>query len=340
MASITDVARVAGVTAGVVSRLLNDDPALRIRPETRERVLAAARELEYTPNHAARALRRARVGVLGLAVHDISNPVYGAVIEGAQTTASERGHVLLLADVMELARDNEAFARVIRSGAIDGLLLMRAGNERDRMVARISSARVPTVLINDRSRTLGSVALDDRAAARLATSHLLELGHRRVALLRLDGRFARSADRVRGWKDACVAHGLETPAEYVVGGGHTAAAGGVGMRALLELERRPTAVVASSVLSAMGAVAAIRAAGLEVPRDISVVGYHDVFFTEHLAPPLTVVKLALREMGAVAVTTLLDQLDGAPARHVVVTEPEPELVLRASTAPPSSDRSS
>lgn len=340
MASIVDVARVAGVTPGVVSRLLNGDPALRVRPETRDRVLAASRELEYTPNHAARALRRARVGVLGLAVHDISNPVYSAVIEGAQTAASDRGHVLLLADVMELARDNEAFARVIRSGVIDGLLLMRAGNERDRMVARISSARVPTVLINDRSRSLGSVALDDRAGARLATSHLLELGHRRVALLRLDGRFARSLDRVRGWKDACTQHGIEARSEYVVGGGHTAAGGEAGMRALLELEPRPTAVVASSVLSAIGAMASIRAAGLQIPRDISVIGYHDVFLTEHLAPALTVVKLALREVGQVAVTSLLAQLDGAPARHVVVTAPEPELVLRQSTAPPPSDMAS
>ncbi len=337
MASIVDVARVAGVTPAVVSRLLNEDPALRIRPETRDRVLAAARDLEYTPNHAARALRRARVGVLGLAVHDISNPVYGAVIAGAQTAASDRGHVLLLADVTELARDNETFARVIRSGVIDGLLLMRAGNDRDRMVARISSARVPTVLINDRSRTLGSVGLDDRAGARLATSHLLELGHRRVALLRLDGRFARSLDRVGGWEDACAQHGIEARAEYVVGGGHTAAGGEAGMRALLELEPRPTAVVASSVLSAMGAMAAIRAAGLEIPRDISVVGYHDVFLTEHLSPALTVVRLALRELGQVAVTSLLAQLDGAPARHIVVTTPAPELVLRQSTAPPPPD---
>lgn len=321
----------------MVSRLLNEDPRLRVRPETRERVLAAARDLEYTPNHAARALRRARVGVLGLAVHDISNPVYSEIIEGAQTTASGRGYVLLLADVIELARDNDAFARVVRSGVIDGLLLSRAGNDRDRMVARISSARVPTVLINDRSRTLGSVGLDDRAAARLATMHLLELGHRRVALLRLDGRFARSGDRVRGWEDACTAHGIPARPEYVVGGGHTAAAGEAGMRTLLDLQQRPTAVVASSVLSAVGAVAAVRAAGLEVPRDLSVVGYHDVFFAEHLAPALTVVKLALREVGQVAVTTLLEQLDGGATRHVVVTEPAPQLVLRQSTAPPPPD---
>lgn len=336
MASIVDVAKLAGVTPAVVSRLVNGDPGLRVRPETRERVLAAVRELDYTPNHAARALRRSRVGVLGLAVHDISNPVYSAIIQGAQAAASEHGYVLLLADVVELARDNNAFARVIRSGAIDGLLLSRAGNDRDRMVARISSARVPTVLINDRSRTLGSVGVDDRAGARLATEHLLELGHRRVALLRLDGRFARSADRVRGWEDACAAHGIAAPPEYVVDGGHTSDAGAAGMRKLLALDRRPTAVVASSVLSATGAVAAIRAAGLEVPGDISVVGYHDVFFAEHLATALTVVKLALHEMGQVAVTTLLDQLDGGPARHVMVTTPPPELVLRASTAPPPS----
>jgi LacI family transcriptional regulator len=335
MASIVDVARAAGVTPSVVSRLLNEDPALRVRAETRQRVLTAARELEYTPNHAARALRRSRVGTLGLAVLDISNPVYSAIIEGAQHAASTSGYVVLLADVAELARDNDAFGRVVRSGAIDGLLLLRAGNRGDRMVAKIASSQVPTVLINDRSRTLGSVAVDDRAGARLATTHLLELGHRRIAMLRLDGRFSRARDRVTGWQNALAAHGVEPNAEHLVDGGHTAETGHAGMQALLTTRPRPTAVVASSVLAAVGALTAISEAGLSVPDDVSVVGFHDVFFAEHLTPALTVVKLNLRGMGEVAVGSLLEQLDGGPARHVVVTEPAPELVLRDSTAPPA-----
>jgi LacI family transcriptional regulator len=333
MPSIVEVARAAGVTPAVVSRLLNGDPGLRVRPETRERVLTAVRDLEYTPNYAARALRRARVGTLGLAVPGVSNPVYSAIIDGAQSAVSERGYVLLLADVPELARDNQTFARVMRSGAIDGLILLRAGSSVDRVVAKVAAERVPTVLVNDRSRTLGSVGVDDRAGARLATEHLLELGHRDVALLRLDGRFARARDRVKGWQDALTAAGLEPDGDRVFDGGHTAPAGHAGMRRLLAGRRRPTAIFAASVLSAVGAITAAREAGLRVPEDISVVGYHDVFFAEHMTPALTVVRLALHAMGRTAVHALLDQLDGAPARHVVVTDPAPELIVRASTAP-------
>jgi LacI family transcriptional regulator len=335
MATIVEVARAAGVTPAVVSRVLNDDPGLRVRPETRERVLMTVRELQYTPNYAARALRRAQVGTLGLAVPGVSNPVYSAIIEGAQSAVSERGYVLMLADVPELARDNETFARVIRSGGIDGLLLLRAGSHVDQVVAKVAAERIPTVLVNDRSRTLGSVGVDDRAGARLATEYLLDLGHRDVALLRLDGRFSRARDRVKGWQDALRAAGLEPNADRVVDGGHTAESGYAGMRRLLAQGRRPTAVVAASVLSAVGAVTAAREAGLRVPEDISIVGYHDVFFAEHLTPPLTVVRLALHAMGRTAVHALLERLEGGPARHVVVTDPAPELVVRASAAPPA-----
>lgn len=334
MASIVEVARAAGVTPGVVSRLLNGDPELRVRPETRERVLAAVRDLEYTPNYAARALRRARVGTLGLAVPGISNPVYNAIVEGAQSAVSERGYVLLLADVLELARDNETFARVMRSGAIDGLIMLRAGSSVDQVVAKVAAERVPTVLVNDRSRTLTSVGVDDRAGARLATEHLIELGHRDIAQLRLDGRFSRARDRIKGWEDALQAAGLEPDPALIVDGGHTSDAGYAGMQRLLAARRPPTAVFAASVLSAVGAITAAREAGLRVPEDLSVVGYHDVFFAQHLTPALTVVRLALHAMGRTAVQVLLDLLDGRPARHVMVTEPGPELVVRGSSGPP------
>jgi LacI family transcriptional regulator len=334
MARIVDVARAAGVTPAVVSRVLNGDPNLRIRPETHRRVLGAVRELQYTPNHAARALRRARVGTLGLAVHDISNPVYATIIEGAQMRAMQSGHVLLLADVPRLARDNETFARVISSGAIDGLLVLPAGLNADRVVAKAASARVPTLLVNDRSRTLGSIAVDDRAGARLATTHLLELGHREVAVLRPDGSSPRSRDRIRGFREALESYGLQPRPEHVVGGGHTPESGRVGMRRLLAAGRRPTAVFVSTVLAAVGAMTGARAAGLQMPGDLSIVGFHDVFFAENLVPPLTVVRLALREMGELAVQALLDQLDGRPARHLVVTDPPPQLIIRGSTAPP------
>jgi LacI family transcriptional regulator len=338
MATIVEVARRAGVAPSVVSRLLNGDPTLRVRADTRARVLAVADELQYAPNHAARALRRARAGTLGLAVHDLHNPVYAEIIAGAEAEARERGSVLLFADVDSLASDDEVFRRVVNGGAIDGLMLQRDGQASDRVVARVAGSRVPVVILNERVRgPLSGVAVDDRRAAVLATRHLLALGHRRVAFLQVSGSNSRARDRKAGWQAALRDAGLE-PSPGLV------AAGGVrpdsGYRAMTELlsgpaAQRPTAVFAGTLLAAVGALTAAHDAGLAVPRDLSIVGFHDGWFAEHVHPALTVVRLPLREMGRRAVRLLVRRIEGGDPEQLMITEPEPELIVRHSTAPPT-----
>jgi LacI family transcriptional regulator len=335
MARIADVGHLAGVTPSVVSRVLNEDPTLRVREETRQRVLAAARKLDYTPNHAARALRRSRVGALGLAVHDISNPVYAPLIAGAQEAATRTGYVLMLADVSELARGEATFRRVVGSGSIDGLLLLPAGVGADRAVERAVSGRLPIVVVNERSRTSPSIGLPDRQAMKVATRHLLGLGHREVALLRLDGRGHRARERTAGYKEALSEHGIEPDPSLVVTGGHTAETGRNSMARLLRRgDGEPSAVVSASVLAAVGALGAAHAAGVEVPGQLSIIGCHDVFFAPYLSPPLTVVRLGLRELGRAAVERLLAQLDLPGTGHDVVAEPAPAVVARGTTSPP------
>jgi LacI family transcriptional regulator len=331
--SITDVARRAGVTPAVVSRVLNADPKLQVRAETRDRVLAAARELEYTPSHAARALRQSRSGTLGLAVHDMANPLYGEIILGAQKAAADAGYVLLLADIDGLARRDETFHRAVHGGAIDGLLLQRAGTASDSRIIRTASPRIPMVLLNDRSSTLASVALDDLAGARLATRYLLDLGHTRIAHLRIGGT-QRSGSRVRGWRDALHRAGVEPEPAWLVDGGHTVETGVEGMRALLARRPLPTAVMVGNVLAAIGAMTAAREAGLDVPGRLSVIAFHDVLYAAHLVPALTTVAMPLRELGAAAVALLVERLDGGVPRQVVVRDPAPALRVRGSTAPP------
>lgn len=332
MAGIVDVAAAAGVTVGTVSRVLNGDPSVRVRPETRERIHAAARAVNYTPNRAARALRRARLGTLALAVHDVSNPVYAAVIAGAQQAASRHGYVLMLADVPELARDAATFSRVVNSGIVDGLLLLPAGIEADRRVAEEAAGIVPTVIVNDSADALGSVTLDNEAAARMATEHLIGLGHRDIGLLELDGETERGFARTRGWEAAMRTAGLPVNDAWVRRGGHTAEAGRQAMGTVLDRADRPTAVMAASVLAAVGAVAAARDRGLDVPADLSVVGFHDVFFAQYLQPGLTVVELPLQALGHRSVELLLALLDHGEPEHVVITEPPPRIVVRGTTA--------
>ncbi|HZC25683.1 MAG TPA: LacI family DNA-binding transcriptional regulator [Actinopolymorphaceae bacterium] len=335
MASITDVARHAGVSPSIVSRLLNDDPTLRIRDETRDRILAAVDELDYAPNHAARALRRSHVGTLGLAVPDMHNPVYAAILAGARPAAAEHGYVMVLTDVDGLASDTTTFRRLVRGGTIDGLMLQRDGSVADRVVGRVASSRIPVAILNERVRPPASgVAVDDRRAADLATRHLVELGHVDVAHLRVRGRNSRSRDRQAGWEDRLKAAGIVPRADLLGYGGATPEAGYRGMSDLLALRRPPTAVFVGSVLAAVGALAAVRDSGRAVPDDVSVVGYHDTWFAEHAHPPLTVVRLPLADMGRQAVRVLVDLIAGKPPQQLLITEPAPELVLRSSTAPP------
>src|SRR5215217_4467543 len=181
MATVSDVARLANVSTAVVSRVLNGDPTLRIRDTTRESVHNAALELDYTPSHAARALRRSKAGVIGLAVQVASNPVYSEIMAGAQSEAMRIGYGLLLADVDAIATDEQAFRRIVLSGAIDGLLLQRGGPNTDSLVSKTAAARVPIMLLNDIvGGSIGSIAVDDYAAARLAVLHLTGLGHTRI----------------------------------------------------------------------------------------------------------------------------------------------------------------
>lgn len=334
MAGIADVAAAARVTVGTVSRVLNGDPTVRVRPDTRERIYAAAREVDYTPNYAARALRRSRVGVIGLAVHDVTNPVYAAIISGAQRAVAHEGYLLMLADVQELARDKSSFSRIARSGLIDGLLLLPAGDDADDELAATVSGIVPTVIVNDSSAQLSSVTVDNTAGMRMATEHLIAQGHRSIGYLALDGDTERSRSRTDGWRIALQDAGLPVRAEWMIEAGHTAETGEIAAREVLALPERPSAVVVASVMAATGVLAACREQGLRLPQDLSVIAFNDVFFAAQLDPALTVVTSPLAEMGSASVELLLRLLSGGEAEHLIVRDPPPALILRGSTTAP------
>ncbi|HLI16558.1 MAG TPA: LacI family DNA-binding transcriptional regulator [Acidimicrobiales bacterium] len=334
MATINDVADQAGVAASVVSRLLNNDPRLRIRPSTERRILAAVRELDYRPNSAARSLRLAKASTLGLVMHDITNPVYGEIMRGAQQATTEAGYTLLLGDADALARGDEAVRQLLGGRRIDGLLLQRSTYVSDRLIMKHRPEGFPIVLLNDRSTgPLSSVALDDRAGAALAVRHLLELGHTRVAFIGV-GTSYRSTERRRAYLSVLREAALPVRDEWIVRGGAETAAGRDAMAALLRTRPRPTAVFVANLNAAVGALRMVDASGLSAPDDISIVAMHDAWFAEQLNPPLTTVRMPLAEMGRAAVVQLLAELGGEPPRHIAVTEPEPVLNARASSAPP------
>ncbi|WP_051898797.1 LacI family DNA-binding transcriptional regulator [Sciscionella sediminilitoris] len=326
---LADVARRAGVSVGLVSRILNGDGTLRTRAETREQVLAAARELNYVPHGAARALRLARAGAIGLVVHDVSNPIHAEIIEGAQEALASSGQVLLLANARELADGGRAFDRLVGEGRIDGLLWQGGGFDFDTALAARASRTLPTLLVNSRPLAeVGSVRLQDERAAECAVEHLRELGHERIGFLGGRPGSDLSERRKAGYRTA-----MGTVDEaFVVEQEWDATAGYAAMGELLARGTRPTAVLAANIVLGTGALAAAREWGIRVPEEMSVVTIHDAWSAAHAWPPLTTVRLPLREMGRRAVELVLDE-PGRP--ELVLTDPPPELLVRASTAPPA-----
>ncbi|WP_353827722.1 LacI family DNA-binding transcriptional regulator [Agromyces sp. SYSU T0242] len=307
---LVDVAQQSGVTKSVVSRIMNGDDTLRIRPETRERVLAVAAELGYRPHAGARALSVSRTGAFAMIIPDLTNSVYAAITRGALRRAREHGYVLLIAeDSPTDPAGAEEYSDLVTSGRVDGLLVASA-RPGDALVERLVADpdSIAHVYVNREvegsSRNIG---LDLAGAAALAVGYLHERGHRHIGLtsgpLELWPARAHTAGFVARMRELSLDPTVTEPGEFTERGGYAAT--------LRLLERHPevTAVYASNFGQAVGALKAARDFGYAVPSDLSVIGYDDLSVAEYLDPPLTTVAMPLDELGVAAVDALVEQIE-------------------------------
>ncbi len=311
-----------------VSRVVNNSRRVTVRPETRARILETADRLQYRPNALARALKTASTGALGLLVPSLH--FYSEVIRGAYDRAWAQGRVVVLAEDSGKTADR-AYAMLVREGRIDGLMVATAspGNP---ILDHVAQSSVPCVFVNRRHMgSGGNVYMREEDAGRLAARHLLELGHRRLGLvtgpLEID-TFSRRAD---GFCGTARAAGVE-PAVHEEA--FDERGGAAAMTALLERPEPPTAIFVASINQAVGGLAAARAHGVGVPRELSLIAYDDDPLAEFLEVALTVIRMPAAELGATAVDELMLVLDGYAPRNVEVAT-DPQLVSRASTAPPA-----
>jgi LacI family transcriptional regulator len=338
-ARLTDVARRAGVGTSIVSRVLNGDPTVSIRPDTRERILEAARELNYRPNALARGLRLARSMTVGLIVNVAYHDEVAEILVAAERESARAGYVTLIADTNDFVGRGEAYGRLLFERRVDGLLIASV-LVNDEFVGELEHDGLPFVLLNRRLQGVGSsVSVDDALGVRTAVDHLVALGHRRIGYL----AGAISADigpvstdplrrRLAGFHSGMKVAGLRIPERYVVPSWVDPEAVYEAMQRLLGEEPRPTGVVVWSPTAALPALAAVRSSGLHIPEELSVIAYHDSPIAGYLGPPLTTIRMPLDEMARVGVQCLLGVADGQRPRNVVVHTP-PVLVERASTAP-------
>jgi LacI family transcriptional regulator, galactose operon repressor len=335
--TIRDVARRAGVSLSTVSQVLNGRPGWA-SSETTERILAVARELNYRPNAIARSLILARTGTLGVVITSIVHPLFHRLIEGIGQVASERGYSLILASAEDQQRERAAF-EMLSDKRVDGLIFMGNTNARsNEHVAWVVAQGRPVVVINS---PVGDLAVhhlgwDDVAVGRLATQHLLDLGHRRIAHLAGPlGEPVRHSARARlaGYRAALQAAGLTLDEELVLEAGYSYANAFAATEHLLALPRRPTAIFAASDSMAIGVINALTRARVWAPAELSVIGVNDDLHARLTEPPLTTVRLPFDQAGRRAAEIILNGLDSSdePLSRELLT---PELVVRASTGRP------
>lgn len=332
-ATLREVAEAAEVSVPIASRVLNQDPTVRVRDETRRRILRTAEKLGYIPNHLARSLRGSRSGAIGLIMHGLDSPINVSVLDGARAHCAAAGYVTLLADAEELAADHSQLRAFLARGRLDGAILHAGYGEGDQLIDQISSM-IPAVLVNSQGGgPVPAVQLDDVAAGAIATQHLLELGHREITFIGGTKDSQSSTRRETGYREALAAHGGAGDTD-IIHANWTADGGTAATKRLLRREALPTALVVANAVTAAGVLSTLRDAELAVPGSLSVAAIHDSWFVQHLPVALTTVRLPLFELGSTAATMLLENIAGNRPADIFLEDPRPELIIRNSTARP------
>jgi LacI family transcriptional regulator len=327
-----DVAKLAGVSRTTVSFVLNDVPGVKITDETRQRVLRAARELDYYPTAAARSLASGKTKRIGLVLGEgkkrlSADAFLPAFLQGVTASVHRRGFLLVL-QMEEDVPSHEAYLRLIREQQVDGLILSGPRSD-DPLLPELAEDEFPLILHG----RLGGCAMpcvdvDNKAGAYQAVTHLIGLGHSRIGFIsNAPLAYSGAQARFAGYRQALAEHELPLDDELVRTAEFLPETGRTAMRELLALPERPTAVFAASDVVAIGVMSAIQAAGLGVPDDIAVVGFDDIFLAAHTQPPLTTVRVPAYGLGWTAAEVLISLIEGDKVSSVTL---ETELVIRDS----------
>jgi LacI family transcriptional regulator, galactose operon repressor len=336
-ATLRDVARASGVHPATVSRALDPGKMWLVKPDTRAKIQAAARELGYRADVVARSLRRGQTTTVGIVVPDLGNLFIPPVLRGIANTLEHHGFVGVISETQDDDERLRISVENLLSRRVDAVILTGARAGHGPLLEELAAAGRPIVLaIRALPGTqLPAVTTDDFSGGYIACRHLAELGHRLVAQLPGPADIQPFLDRTAGFAQAAREAGIELVPFDELAVEPTVTEGRRLMSLLLEdADRRPTAVFAHSDSMAIGALDGLRAAGLRCPRDMSILGYNDAPLVDHFDPPLSTIRWPSAEIGRRAGELAIELIE-EPQRPVASTKYPPELIPRASTAPPS-----
>lgn len=334
--TLAEVAQSAGVSLATASRVLNGSTR-GVTHTLRNRVLDAARELSYVPNAHAQALARSSTGIVGVLVHDVSDPYFSEIMRGIQRVASDAGRLVMICNSYRDPAKEVEYVRLLHAQRVDALILAGSGlDERSysqniaAQIAAFTNAGSRVAFIGRHHLPGDAVIPDNFGGARKVAHLLVELGHRRIGMVGGPPLITSSRDRLEGFRSGLRDHQLVLPPELIVDGDFSRDGGAQAASELIERHPDLTAIFALNDTMAIGVLAALRERGIAVPDDISVAGFDDIPLASDVTPALTTVSVPMVEMGARAMRLALDAHDS----ELRVEHLPTELVVRASTARP------
>lgn len=331
--TLEEVARLAGVSRSTVSRVVNNHP--NVHAETRERVWQAIQQSGYRPHAVARSLVTNRTHIIGMVIPEavttlFTDPFFPLLLRGATETCNARRYQLMLSLFSDPAKQEEMYQRVLHNSYLDGVVVASTSLQ-DPLVSMLLRDRVPFVSVGRHTdNRVHYIDVDNIGGARMAVEHLIRLGHQRIATITGRMDTTTGQDRLTGYRQALQAHHIPLEEELIVEGDFTEGSGATGIQQLLPAH--PTAVFTASDMTAIGALKALRQAGLHVPQDVALVSFDDIPIASAIEPALTTVRQPIERLGSMAVDLLLGILESpskeeTPAQRIILPT---ELVVRAS----------
>jgi len=327
--TIYDIARLAGVSTATVSKVFNQTG--NISEKTRRRILEISRELNYQPNVLASALNGKKTFSLGLLIPDMVNPFFAELARNVEDRAQELGFNLIICNTDNDMKKEVKYIQLLRQKSVDGIIVA-TGVRNDEFLKELIDQNVPVALVAREMSVLATstVLVDDFAGGYNATRHLIDLGHKRIAVIAESMSVSSSKERVRGYRHALEEAGLDYAEELVAASDFSIESGRETAQAILRQAERPTAIFACNDLLAIGAMQAAKELGIRVPEELSVVGFDNTILASITDPPMTTVAQPIRAMGHQVVDLIVSEINETSTvkQRVVLL---PELIVRQST---------
>jgi LacI family transcriptional regulator len=326
--TMDDVAKIAQVSTSTVSHVLNG--TRKVSPATSRAVEMAVQELGYIPNTLARSLARSTTNTIGVAISALSNQYFSETVHAIETECAKHGIMMLFVDTHDDPEQELRVVKALHHRRVDGILLAPSMGQQPLALDYLQANDIPTVLV-DRlvAKGFDQVGIENIKSSQALVAHLIEHGHRRIALIAGRPGFSTTDERIEGYQAALMAAGLPFDPALLVNGESNSEPARVVTRQLLALESPPTAIMAANNLMTLGAMHALRDANIAVPGQMALVGFDDFDWADFFVPRLTLIAQPVKALGARAVTLLLERIE-YPERKKQTVRMAPTLRIRNS----------